>query len=197
MFRLPLVRTRLSLPLLGVLAALSASCRSLDRFDTKGDPAFCGDLVAGPSFHDGFIQDNEPNRLSLMLELDTSQIANMGESKASFPGQLSSDDNVSGLCPGEPLFEGAQLRTIPQVYHDTLSTLSFGEGHDEDFFAWVDSTCQGTMVALVSLLRNGHVELRLFKPAPFLAGEPPADQEPGYALFYLNRSEHVCDGFSE
>jgi hypothetical protein len=182
--------------LLGVLGALSASCRSLDRFDTKGDPAFCGDLVLGPLFHAGFIRDNEKPELALMLELDTSQLASLGENTPSFPGQLSSDDEEGGLCPGEPLFKGAQLRTIPQVYHDTLSTLSFGEGHDEDFFAWVDSTCQGTMLALVSMLRNGHVELRLFKPAPLSASStPPAEEKPGYALFYLNRSEHGCEGF--
>jgi hypothetical protein len=196
LFRFSLFRPAFGLPLLGVLAALSASCRSLDRFDTKGDPAFCGDLVVGPSFTKGFIgAKQEPPLLSLMLELDTSQMANLGEDKPSFPGQLSSNE-VGGLCPGEPLFKGAQLRTIPQVYHDTLSALSFGEGHDEDFFAWVDSTCQGTMLGLVSLLRNGQVELRLFKPAPLsAAAEPPPDQSPGYALFYLNRSEHGCEGF--
>jgi hypothetical protein len=197
LFRFPFPPPRSGLLLLAVLAALSASCRSLDRFDTKGDPAFCGEIVLGPDFHAGFIQDNRnPPVLALMLELDTSQLAAMGEKTPSFPGQLSSDDKVDGLCPGEPLFKGAQLRTIPQVYHDTLSTLSFGEGHDEDFFAWVDSTCQGTMLALVSMLRNGDVELRLFKPAPLSAAkEPPAEEKPGYGLFYMNRSEHACEGF--
>ena len=85
------------------------------------------------------------------------------------------------------------MRSIPQINHDSLATLSFGEGHDEDFFAWVDSSCQGTLVSLVSLLRNGNVEVRLFKPAPFADGTVDQDRTPGYALFYLTRNDKGCD----
>jgi hypothetical protein len=180
-------------PALLALALGSLSCRSLDRFDTTGNPAFCGELVSGPSFHDGFIADEQPQRLGLKLELDTGQLAGFADNKAALPGRLTSDDAALGLCTDRPLFEDAQMRTIPQVYHDSLSTLSFGEGHDEDFFAWVDSSCQGTMLSLVSLLRNGNVEVRLFKPAAFADGDVGSDKRPGYALFYLTRSEKGCD----
>jgi hypothetical protein len=178
---------------LSLLVACSVSCRDLDRFDTRGEPSFCGELVGGKYFTDGFKADDVSHQLTMMLELDTSQLANLGENKPSFPGLLRTND-VNGICPGEPLFKAARLRTIPQVSHDTLSTLSFGEGHDEDFFAWVDSTCQGTMLTLVSLLRNGRVELRLFKPAPFTNDDAP-EMKPGYGVFYLDRSEHACEGF--
>jgi hypothetical protein len=190
------VRPRLGLLVLCLLAALSASCRDLDRFDTKGDPAFCGEMVLGPLFNDGFLREGR-DPPSLMLELDTSQLAYLGGDKPSRPGTLSSNDK-DGICVDQPLFMGAQMRTIPQVYHDTLSTLSFGEGHDDDFFAWVDSSCQGTMLALVSLLRNGHVEVRMFKPAAF-SDDPliTNDKKPGYAVFYLDRNEQGCEGFSE
>lgn len=171
-----------------VAALCSLSCRNLDRFDTTGDPAFCGEMVSGPSFHDGFIAAGQPQRLGLKLELDTSQLTRFADNKTSLPGKLTSDDDVQGLCGDRALFEDAQLRSIPQVNHDSLATLSFGEGHDEDFFAWVDSSCEGTLVSLVSLLRNGNVEVRLFKPAPF---DP--DKTPGYALFYLTRNDKGCD----
>lgn len=175
------------------LALCSLSCRSLDRFDTTGDPAFCGELVSGPSFHDGFIAKNQPQQLGLKLELDTRQLGGFADNKAALPGRLTSDDADAGLCADRALFEDAQMRTIPQVYHDSLSTLSFGEGHDEDFFAWVDSSCQGTMLSLVSLLRSGNVEVRLFKPAAFADGEVDPDKRSGYALFYLIRDEKGCD----
>jgi hypothetical protein len=112
--------------------------------------------------------------------LDTNQLT-------SVPGFLSSDDAASGLCSanGQALFQDAPLRAIPEVDHDVLSTLSFGEGHEHDFFAWVDSTCQGTMLAVVSLMKNNQVEMRLFKPARLpQTGAPPAET-PGFAVFHL------------
>jgi hypothetical protein len=115
-------------------------------------------------------------------------------SLSSRPGTLSSNDAQLGFCSGggQALFENAPLRAIPEMFHDSLSQLEFGEGHVQDFFAWVDSSCQGTMLAVVSLLTNGAVEMRLMKPA---ADPPPnagPDQQPGFALFYMEKSEVGC-----
>jgi hypothetical protein len=189
------MRSRALLLLASVGSAfLALSCRSLDRFDTRGDAAFCGDLVGGPSFHDGFVPAGEPSVLRMKLTLDTSQISSFAENKNARPGGLSSNDVDIGLCSpgGQALFESSPLRAIPQVDHDTISTMTFGEGHDEDFFAWTDSTCQGTMLAVVSLLRNGDVELRLFKPAPFPEPDAGPDKRPGFALFYMRRNDKGC-----
>jgi len=184
--------------LVSSLALALLGCRSLDRFDTDGDAAFCGSLVAGPDFTDGLVAKGEPPALLWMkLKLDTSQLSAFSGDKMTLPGYLSSNDAKSGLCSseGQPLFKSSPLRSIPQVDHDTLSTLSFGEGHDADFFAWTDSTCQGTMLALVSLLRKGDVELRLFKPAALPSPHAGPDQSPGFGLFYLHRSDDATCGF--
>jgi hypothetical protein len=190
-----IARALSSLVVFGALCT-TLSCRSLDRFDTKGDAAFCGQLVSAPAFHDGFVPDGQPGvlLLTMKLTLDTSQLSSFSEDKATQIGALTSNDVDKGLCSpgGQALFESSPVRGIPQVDHDTLSTLNFGEGHDEDFFAYVDSTCQGTMLALVSLLRKGDVELRLFKPAPLPPPGAGADQRPGFALFYLKRNEKGC-----
>lgn len=186
-----------------LLVALPA-CRNLSRFDTPPGGAFCGELVSGPSFHDGFIAKGQPAVLRVRLTLDTSQISSFSDAAPNpdqeaapvtpIPGRLTSADKSVGLCSenGQALFENAPVRAIPQVDHDQISTLSFGEGHDEDFFAYVDSTCQGTMLAVVSLLRNGDVELRLFKPAPLPAPDAGPEKRPGYALFYLRRNDRGC-----
>jgi hypothetical protein len=176
------------LALLGVL-----SCRNLDRFDTEDKGAYCGALVSGPSFQDGFVPDEAPELLRLGMTLDTSQLSTYS-AKATRPGLLSSNDRASGLCSDHDraLFENAPLRSIPQVDHDSIASLSFGEGHDLDFFAWVDSTCQGTMLAVVSLLRKGDVELRLFKPAPIASEDASAGQRPGFAVFYLYKNDEGC-----
>jgi hypothetical protein len=171
------------------------ACRSLNRFDTHGDAAYCGDLVFAPDFEDGFVAADQAPDIRLKLKLDVSQLSSFSENRAPITGSLTSNDSAHGLCSdsGDALFQSAPLRAIPQVYHDALSTLSFGEGHDDDFFAWADSTCQGTMLTLVSLLRNGDVEVRLFKPAPLPAGDAGPNQRPGFAVFSLQRDEGGCD----
>jgi hypothetical protein len=169
-------------------------CRSIDRFDTRGEAAYCGELVSAPSFHDGFLPKNKAKKLMMQLTLDTSQLSSFSENNTALPGTLSSNDGDWGFCSEgkQALFKGSPLRAIPQVYHDSLSTLVFGEGHEEDFFAWTDSQCQGTMLALVSLLRNSDVELRLFKPAPLPPLDAGPEQRPGFALFHLRRHNEGC-----
>lgn len=173
---------------------LTLSCRDLERFDTHGRAAYCGELVSGPSFQDGFVVDGEPAPLLRMgLTLDTSQLSALS-GKSTVPGRLTSNDSKSGLCAsqGLPLFASSSLRGIPEVDHDALGAMTFGDGHDEDFFAWVESTCQGTMLSVVSLLRNGDVELRLFKPMPPPRADAPAGERPGFALFYMQRNDDGC-----
>lgn len=177
---------RLSLSALGALGALG--CNSVERFDTAGDAAYCGQIVGGPLFHDGFIPDGTRPRLGLALELDTDKLT-------SRPGSLRSDDQEEGLCSGQghALFEDAQMRAVGELLHDPLSTLEFGEGREHSFFAWVDSTCQGTMLSVVSLMRDDGVEIRLFKPAPLPSSNADASERPGFALFSLKRHEDGCD----
>ncbi|MEI9937833.1 MAG: hypothetical protein WDO69_11495 [Pseudomonadota bacterium] len=164
------------------LCALSAlSCGNLDSFQSKPGEAYCG-TIGLPDFQDGFVEEGSPSTLELALVLDIGKLT-------SLPGRLSSKD-PEGICgtPDVPqvLFSNAPMRAIPELQHDVLSALTFGEGHDHDFFAWVDSTCQGTMVAVVSLMKNNYVELRLFKPAPFPGPNATAAERPGFALFHLD-----------
>lgn len=127
-------------------------------------------------------------RLRLHLDIDA---------LTTIPGNLTSDDAKYGLCRGteQPLFDGAPLRAIPEVLHDSISTLEFGQGRVHSFFAYVDSTCQGTMLAVVSLMKNKTVEVRLFKPAPMTEGKASAAESSGYALFYLKPFETDSCGF--
>jgi hypothetical protein len=172
---------------LGALALSGlVSCRDLSRFDTEGAAAYCGGIVGTPPFNGGFIPSGAPPNLSLRLRLDTSSLT-------SRPGSLASNDAANGFCKPAPLFDEAPLRTIPEILHDALSQADLGEGRQHTFFAWVDSTCGTSMVAVVSLLTNGAVEVRLLRPGPDL---PPMSVDEGdgagFALFYLQRSETGC-----
>ena len=166
--------------LLPLCAAAALSCTSLDGFNSKPNEAYCGP-IGQAVFHDGFVKEGSPD-LNLALTMNTSKLS-------SVPGTLTSDD-LQGICgtPETPqvLFLDAPVRAIPALDRDVLSALTFGEGHDHDFFAWVDSTCQGTMLAVVSLMKNNYIELRLFKPAPSRPSDAPPAERPGFALFQLN-----------
>jgi hypothetical protein len=157
----------------------------MDRFNTEKPAAYCGSLVGATVFHSGFIPVGAPPSLRLKLELDTSSLADR-------PGTLNSSDAEGGLCKPDALFIDAPLRAIPEVLHDALSQMELGQGHEHDFLAWVDSTCQGTMLAVVSLLTNGAVEVRLLKPGADISPEADPSQRSGFALFYLQRSETGC-----
>lgn len=176
-----------ALAVAGALLALGG-CRDLDGFTTRGSGAYCGSLVGDPTFHEGFTPENAPASLRLRLTLDASALRTT-------PGTLTTDDAGRGLCSeqsGQPLFLESPLRPIPELDHDPLSLLEFGEGRDHNFFAWTDSTCQGTMLALVSLMRNEAVEVRLFKPARLPPPDAGADQKPGFAVFYLQKNDDGC-----
>ena len=168
----------------------ASGCRELARFDLDEGEAYCGSIVSTPVFHEGFIPTDSPPVLRLKFYLDVDNLTTR-------PGRLSSDDAERGLCAdaGNPLFDAAELRTIEPVLHDPISELSFGEGREHSVFAYVDSTCQGTMLALVSLMRSGDVEMRLFKPMQQSASDAPPAERSGYALFHLKRRDEKNCGF--
>jgi hypothetical protein len=182
-------------PLAFALFGLLAGCSSLDRFDTKGSSAYCGGLVARPPFADGLLPSGHPPSLILRLNLDVGALTSRGAEPV-VVGKLSTDDAASGLCsnaenPGA-LFTEAPLRTIPTLDHDLLSMLEFPTGRDYNFFGWVDSSCQGTMLAVTSLMRNDDVELRVLKPAPQPGAGAGPEETPGFGMFYLHRDDAGC-----
>jgi hypothetical protein len=163
----------------------SGACRNLDRFDTGADEAYCGLLVSAPFAHQGFVPSSTPPTLQMRLTLDTGRLTTI-------PGALSTDDAADGLCAPIPLFSETPLRAMQEAMHDPLSTLEFGDGREHNFLVWVDSSCQGTMVGVVSLMKSDEVEVRLLKPAPVPAPDADPAEQPGFAQFVLRRREGDC-----
>lgn len=202
---------RLTPPFLAIALGVPCSlgCTSLDRFDTDGNAAYCGPMVGSPAFHEGVLPDGVPPALRMRMKLDidalrerTSRAYGSGESgsrnetrpsQTVVVGNIATDDD-NGLCAsqGMALFDNSALRAIPELDHDPLSTLEFGDGRDYNFFAWADSTCQGTMLAVVSLMRNDDIEVRILKPATLPAADARAANRPGFALFTLSRRDEGC-----
>ena len=164
-----------------VLAAMLLGCADNARWSTSEGESFCGAVTAA-----SFVRAGIPEGTTMRLELDAERLQ-------SAPGRIW----TSAFISGEKL-SGAELRIIPQLLHDPLSTLSFGEGRVKNTLAIVDLPTiepgrSGTqLMVVVSLLQSGDVEVRLIRGAsPGTAGAPdPAGQL--FGVFRLQRQKGDC-----
>jgi hypothetical protein len=95
--------------LLLVASAMCAAigCEDISRFETKPGESYCGQVVPGGFVREGFAPGVQ---MRVHIYPDSLQEA---------PGDLTTDDDR---------FVDAKLRPIPQLAHDSLSFLRFGEG---------------------------------------------------------------------
>jgi hypothetical protein len=148
-------------------------CRDLQRFDTGTSGAYCGQIINGEFTRRGFAAGLG---MRVTLDIDALQYA---------PGTISTDDAATGQCAPQPLFDHAPLQVTPELFADPLSLLEFGSTRDHNFLAWLDSTCQGNALAVVSLMHTGDVEVRLLR-----RGEPGEPPSPGdFGVFQLQRTD--------
>jgi hypothetical protein len=146
------------------LAAVSGlGCRNLERFDTGASGAYCGSIIDSDFTRAGFARGLG---LRLTLDIDALDVA---------PGTLTTDDTAPPApCSPLPEFDNAPLLVTPALFADPLSQLEFGGTRDYNFMAWVDSTCQGSALAVVSLMHTGQVEVRLLRRGTGAVGDTSA-----------------------
>src|SRR3974390_2630780 len=96
---------RPAVPALSFVLSLGG-CADVTRFSNSGDH-YEGAIVAGDFVRAGF-----GAQVGVCVVLDANHLQDA-------PGTLTSSDGR---------FRNTPLRPIPQVWHDSLSTLSFGEG---------------------------------------------------------------------
>jgi hypothetical protein len=168
--------------ILGV--AVLFGCESLKRFDTKGPGAYCGTIVNGQFVRTTLSEGGFDRNMGLRLEVNTDALTTT-------PGNLTSNDAAKGPCAPEPTFDTAHLEVSQELVRDPLSTMTFEDGQVVNVLAWVQSTCRGRMLAVVSLYKNDRAQVRLLKPAetPTPDGAEPQD---GFAVFLLERREDGC-----
>jgi hypothetical protein len=170
-----------------VVAALAvAACRDISGFSTHGD-RFEGAVVDGD-----FVRTGVDAGTTLCLTLDTDHLEDG-------PGNLWTSDGRFAMTP---------LRPIPQLWHDPLSTLSFGEGRLRNLLYVVAATMPygdgdgNDVLAVVSLMQSGGVEVRLLRGAPGSLAVAPDVSDAGasgsspienvFAVFTLSRQPGPC-----
>jgi hypothetical protein len=166
--------TSLPFAIAAALLAL-AGCRDLERFDTGASGAYCGTIIDSDFTRSGF---EAGLGMRLTLDIDALDVA---------PGALSTKDGaVPGPCSPLPEFDSAPMRVTPEMFADPLSLLEFGATREHNFMAWVDSTCQASALAVVSLMHTGQVEVRLLRRGNAAAGPATADE---FGVFQLDRND--------
>jgi hypothetical protein len=159
-----------------LLCTPTLACSRLDRFDNSDGSAYCGNVISAEFVREGF---STLPRMQLRLAMD---------SLDRFPGRLTSDDDKDGPCRPRATFDDARLRVSQKLQADPLSQLEFGEQRELNLLGWVDSSCDGTYLAVVSLLRDDGVELRLMRS---LVNEKQEEAGP-FGVFKLSRHPESC-----
>jgi hypothetical protein len=157
----------------------NVGCRDLSSFTTAG-AHYEGLVVQGD-----FVRAGVDPTAKSCLTLDADHLEDA-------PGAISTSDGR---------FHAAALRPIPQIWHDPLSTLSFGEGRLRNLVylatastPFVDGRGDDVLVIL-SLVQSGDVEVRLIRGAPGFSSDSAAVPSSGgnlFAVFDLVRSPGPC-----
>jgi hypothetical protein len=153
------------------LAALPG-CRDLSGFSTTD-----GDRYDNPVVNAGFVLAGIQPGTTLCLTIDTDHLQDA-------PGAISTDDGM---------FHKVPLRPIPQLWHDPLSTLSFGEGRLKNLIYVATSTAGDDVFVVVSLMQDGDIEVRLLRGAPSLTDDSGVTSGGNlFAVFDLSRKTGPC-----
>lgn len=157
-------------------AALSGgACSDVSRFDTGTDSAYCGTIVGATFVRQGFTR-----QIQAELQLDTRALNTT-------PGRLTSHRD-DAPCDGKSLFDRTPLTAPIKLESDALSQLEFGADRELNWLSWVQSNCSETYLAVVSLMNDDSVELRLLRG-------PTAPERPetgAFGVFTLARSLRGC-----
>jgi hypothetical protein len=148
-----------------------AACRDVTKFSSRGG-SYEGGVVQGSFVRSGVTEDA---RLCMTLDTDHLQDA---------PGVVSTTDGRFARTP---------LRPIPQLWHDPLSTLAFGDGRVQNLL-YVATPANGEsedVIVVVSLMLSGDLEVRELRGAPRADDAGAAKPPPLFAVFTLTRREDV------
>ncbi|AKU96745.1 hypothetical protein AKJ09_03409 [Labilithrix luteola] len=146
----------------------------------------------------GFVRTGLGEDARLCMTLDTNHLQDA-------PGNISSTDGR---------FKDTPLRSIPQIWHDPLSTLNFGEGRVQNLIYSATPVDGGAdVMVVISLMESTGIEVRMLRsapppavpvqvttdapvtpstaPAPAPAPSPTSD--PIFGVFTLKRQPGSCD----
>ena len=185
---------RLSLFLLCALG-----CQSQREFDLEPTESYCGPITSADFLRRPIDETRDGGAPSGAGFRDDERI------------ELHAYSSRQAACPAgrltstSRLLDDAELRPVEVLAHDPLSELQFGDGRVENEIYFVRTTRGRDLLAVLSLMSDGAVELRLLGAAqtdeggalPACPDSPDAGvdslpQTPLFALFHLRRDRAGC-----
>ncbi len=149
-------------------------CADNARWSSEPGESWCGTVTAASFVRAGI---PEGTKLRLVLDADRLQTA---------PGQIW----TSGFTSGEK-FTAARCEVIPQMLHDPLSTLNFGEGRVKNALAVAAELGATQVFVVLSLLQSGEVEVRILRGAG-TSTSTPIQPPQLFGVFRLTREKGDC-----
>jgi hypothetical protein len=155
-----------------LVAATLVGCHDVTRFTNDGDN-YSGGIVQAD-----FVRTGISANTNLCLVLDANHLQDA-------PGVVSTSDGR---------FHATPLRTMAQIWHDPLSTFSFGEGRLQNLLYVATPAPSadefGEVVFVLSLMQSGAVEVRMLRGGAFPDGGGTASEL--FAIFSLTRTSGPC-----
>jgi hypothetical protein len=172
---------------------LASGCRALEGFSTQEGEIYKGTIVAAPAAPDGGPEPVDPIRNGIDVDGDTIDDV-FGRDTAmvmTLRVEEFQTSNVAHVTTSDGLLVNAPLLSVEQLWRDTLSGLTFPAGRLRSGLYFVRAApdapgglADTELIAILSLMVDGSVELRLISGADRL-----------YGLFRLRKAQSsVADG---
>jgi hypothetical protein len=129
------------------LAAVLLGCDNLNDYSTKHGECYRGEIVDAKFVRSEHFEAG----VTMLLTLDVDAF-NDGAGVGAF---ITTDDGQ---------FAGAAVRQMEELTRDQLSLLSFPSGRVRSYLAFAPASDGRVVNVVVSLMENGDVEVRVFRP---------------------------------
>lgn len=152
------------------LLLLFTACKDVTEYSTGVDESYCGNVIQGPFVRAGL---GPSVRMRLTFNADLLD---------SLPGSISTSDG---------LLKDAPLRAVPPIFHDSLSSLNFGEGRRRNLI-YSASSSRSAFVVILSLMESGTAEVRLLRAASTSHDPSVPSEDVLFGVFPLEKRKGTC-----
>jgi hypothetical protein len=180
---------------------LAGGCDGLSEFRTEPGEVYEGRVIGGDGGEDTVaIRSGFPGDTVLALTFDPRHAVPADDEDVQTVGTITTytcDDAECGEDGREPgLFDEAELEPIPQLSHDALGVYEMpGSSRLRNYifgarFSSGDAffPVQRHAMVFLSLLENGHIEVRIIAPSVLAADGRSTQHEALFGVFSLQRS---------
>ena len=134
-------------PFLSLMLLLSA-CDNLSDYSTRDGSCYTGSIIDADFVRAGAFDAKA--RLTMSLDVDALS---------------GGKENGAVITTSDGLFSGAPVKQMIELTRDSLSLLDFPGGRVKSYLAYAPDTEGRVANIVISLMENGDVETRIFRPS--------------------------------